>query len=309
MANMLNFYLKIQFLRTKRTIAQAGIPPLFVIPGLVILIFAAYYLLIQYPFWGACIISLFSIQVLFNLSAYERNNFLKTIYNTKDYYILRAVENLTISATSIILLIITTHYWFALLIALLCMLFLFTTTFKYWKTKIPTPFTRKPFEFIQGFRRTWFLIFTLYLLGGIGILYGNQNLGLFCIVCLSICCSFYYQEPENIYLFWNNNRKPLSFLLYKIKRGIVQLSLVLSPLILLFLIFSPFDYFKVLLVWLLVSIFIPAIICLKYAVYPRKINLTEGILLSLCISFYPLILALIPYYISKAIKNLKDHLS
>ena len=306
MAKVLYSYFKIQFLRIKRTISETGIPPILAIPALITLVFLAYSLLNLSPFWGACIITLLSIQILFSLSAYDRNNFLKSIYPTQDYFTIRTAENFSVSSVSIILLIITAHYWYAALNILICILFLFTTTIKIWKTKFPTPFTKKPFEFIQGVRRTWLLILLLYLLGSIGLIYGNEHLGLFCVLCISICCIFYYQEPENIYLFWTNNRKPLSFLIYKIKRGIIQLTWLLSPLILLFLILFPDAYLKILLVWILVIIFIPMMICLKYAVYPRKINLTEGVVISLCISFYPLILALIPYYISKAIKNLKD---
>lgn len=299
-------YFKIQFRRCKRTIIETGIPLLIAYPIFIALFFLVFHLLSLYPFWASCIISLSNIQILFNLSDYDRNNFLKSIYHEKDYYRIRIVENLLVSSVSIILLSITENYWHTALIILACILFLFTTTIRFWKTSLPTPFTKKPFEFILGFRRTWLLILVIYLLGSIGLLYGNENLGLFCVFCISICCSFYYQDPENIYFYWSNNRKPVTFLIYKIKRGILQLSILILPLIILFLILFPSSYLKIILVWFLVTLLIPTVICIKYAVYPRKISITEGLMLSLCLSFYPLVLALIPYYISKAIKNLRN---
>jgi hypothetical protein len=50
---------------------------------------------------------------------------------------------------------------------------------------------------------------------------------------------------------------------------------------------------------------IPFTISLKYAAYPEKVGISEGIILALCLAFYPLILAIIPYYYFKAIANLK----
>jgi len=306
MTGILHSYFKIQFRRCNRKITETGIPVLIAYPIFIALLFLVFHLLSLYPFWTSCIISLSTIQILFSLSDYDRNIFLKSIYREKDYYSIRIVENLLICSVSIILLIISENYWHTALIILACILFLFTTTVRFWKTSLPTPFTKKPFEFILGFRKTWLLILVIYLLGAIGLLHGNENLGLFCVFCISICCSFYYQDPENIYFYWNNNRKPVSFLIYKIKRGILQLSILLLPLILLFLILFPSSYLKIILVWGLVMLLIPTTICVKYAVYPRKISITEGLMLGLCLSFYPLVLALIPYYISKAIKNLTN---
>jgi len=45
---------------------------------------------------------------------------------------------------------------------------------------------------------------------------------------------------------------------------------------------------------------------MKYAVFPRKMSVTELTIVGLCLAFYPLILAIIPYYYFKAINNLKN---
>jgi hypothetical protein len=50
--------------------------------------------------------------------------------------------------------------------------------------------------------------------------------------------------------------------------------------------------------------FLCTIILAKYAAYPHEINLPEGTLVAISISFPPVLLALIPYLYFKAIRKL-----
>jgi len=93
---------------------------------------------------------------------------------------------------------------------------------------------------------------------------------------------------------------------HKIGRGVVQLSALLSPSLVLLAICCTTELYKGIIVWQIGITLIPFIISLKYAVFPRKINATEATVIALCLVFYPLIVAVVPYYYFKAINNLKS---
>ena len=297
-------YIKLQLRLLKRRFVEAGFSALLFYPVILGLHVLLYHFVKAYPTWGAYSVSLINLQVLFTLSDFRRIDFLKTTFTKRDYYNIRLIENSIISSGSIIVLLISGHFVLAAVSIILCVGFLFTTTAFVWTRRIPTPFTKKPFEFIIGFRRTWLLLLILYSIAMLGAIFGNQNLALFGLFCICFCCMFYYDQPEPSMVLWNRSRTASQFLMYKIRRGLVQLSLLILPLMGGIVAFFPESYYKVLIVWFLGLFLIPFVICVKYAVFPRKINITEGSILALCLAFYPLVLALIPYYFYKAVSNL-----
>ena len=288
-----------------RQVQDAGFPavlwPLAAIAGYV----ALYYVMERYPTWGAYAIVLANFQLLFSLSDTRRNDFLKANFSTGHYYSIRLLENLLISLGTLVLCLLHGHYLLAGLLLAFAAIFLFSSTTSLWKRSIPTPFTAKPFEFSIGFRKTWLLLAVLYALGFIGLAVGNVNLGLFCLFGICGCSVLYYQDPEPLLVHWNQCRRPLPFLRYKMWRGIIQLSLLLAPLLLGLAVLHPSGFYKGAIVWGLGLLLVPFMVCLKYAVFPRRLNATEASMVALCVMFYPLILAVIPYYCIKAIDNLK----
>lgn len=303
---MIANYFKLHAKFLKRQIVDAGFPALILFPAIICLYLSLYYLVKSFPPWGTYLLIIVNFQYLFYLSDFKRNDFLKTIFPINAYYKIRILENILISFGTFILLIVNNHYMLALLLLGCCILFMFTSTTSVWKRSIPTPFTKKPFEFIIGFRQTWLLLVLFYAVGIIAVTADNPNLILFCLFCTCLCCMFYYQTPEPVLIHWNQNRKASNFLRYKIGRGIIQLTLLLVPLLLLFGIGYPDQLYQACIVWLLGLILITFIITLKYAVFPRTMNVTEATIVGLCVIFYPLILAVIPYYYFKALHNLKN---
>lgn len=302
---MIANYFKLQVKILKRYIVEAGLPVFILYPALILLYTVLYQFVRLYPTWGAYLLVMANFQYLFSLSDFKRNDFLKTVFPKAVYYKVRILENVFISFGSLIILCLNGNYLIAVALLSFCILFIFTSAASIWKRSIPTPFTKKPFEFILGFRRTWLLLLLLYIISTIASTANNLNLILFCMFCICLCCIFYYQTPEPILVHWNQSRKATSFLHHKIGRAVAQLSLLLCPLLLLVAVCYPEELYKALIVWLLGIILIPFIISLKYAVFPRAINATEATVLSLCIIFHPLILAVIPYYYFKAVHNLK----
>ncbi|MGX1640711.1 hypothetical protein [Sphingobacterium sp. NPDC055431] len=299
-------YFNLQWKIICRSMKDFGLPWLLIFPAIALVYIAFFYLLRQYPYWAAYLIFLLNFQALFSLAEYQRNDFLKMTFNNLDYYLIRILENLILSFGTVILLIIFGKLNLALVLLAIAVLFVFVSTNSLWSGTFPTPFRKYPFEFIIGFRRTWPLLIILYVLAYIGLAFGNQNLALFCMFCICICGTLYYQVIEPGIILWNQNRKPVAFLLHKFTRGIIQLSLLLLPIAIPLCVIFPEDITKALIVWGLGLFLIPFAICLKYAVFPRKVSVSESIVLGLCLAFYPLVLVIIPYYYYKAIQNLKS---
>jgi hypothetical protein len=66
-----------------------------------------------------------------------------------------------------------------------------------------TPFSKKPFEFTAGFRKTFYVFLIAYVLTYIQVSVGNFNLGVFSVLLIGITCFSYYSKVENDYFVRN----------------------------------------------------------------------------------------------------------
>lgn len=304
---MINNYLKLQYKLLARQFKATGLP-LAVVPFLLLIAsYLAYYLLLQYPVFGSYAILLGNFQLLFLLAEKNRNDFLKNTFSKKDFYNIRLLENGIMTLPSITILLSQSLWLYTVVLVVLALIFAFLT-FKAFGKSIPTPFAKKPFEFIIGFRRSYLLILLLYLLAAIGFYVRNPNLVLFCVSGIALTCILYYQLPEPVFYLWNSRETPAVFLLRKFSRGLLQCLLFLLPMLLIYTVRFPSAWFNALIVLGGICFLLPFAITLKYVAYPREINFPEVFVLILCFSFYPLILALLPFYYVKALKNLKNYL-
>ncbi|WP_158656141.1 hypothetical protein [Sphingobacterium sp. HMA12] len=304
---MMNNYLKLQYKLLTRHFKATGLP-IAVAPLLLLgVCYLAHYLLLQYPVFGSYTLLLSNFQLLFLLTEKNRNDFLKNTFSTKDFYTIRLLENGLVILPSMLIFLFLGLWLYGVALIALAVVFAFLI-FKAFGKSIPTPFTKKPFEFIIGFRRSYLLIFILYILGAIGFYVMNPNLVLFCIAGISLTAVFYYQLPEPIFYLWNSRESPARFLLRKFRRGILQCLLFAFPLLLTYAFIFSSEWFNAVIVLGGILFLLPFAITLKYVAYPREINFPEVFALVLCFSFYPLILALLPFYYFKALKNLKNYL-
>lgn len=304
---MINNYLKLEYKLLTRHFKATGLPigiaPLLLLGAC----YLAYYLLLQYPVFGSYALLLSNFQLLFLLTEKNRNDFLKNTFSKKDFYTIRLLENgFVILPTIFIFLFLELWLYSAALIAL-AVVFAFLIFSAFGKS-IPTPFAKKPFEFIIGFRRSYLLLLVLYILAAIGFYVTNPNLVLFCVVGIALTAMCYYQLPEPIFYLWNSRETPTRFLLHKFKRGILQCLVFVFPLLLTYAFIFSSEWFNALIVLGGILFLLPFAITLKYVAYPREINFPEVSVLILCFSFYPLIVALLPFYYLKALKNLKNYL-
>lgn len=301
-------YFKLQYTLIKREVNDAGFP-FFVMPLFVIaILFALTALLGRYPSWASYLIALIVAQLLFSLNGNERNDFLKNLYSRKRFVSIRLAENILIALPFLFLLTVYQQWLSLSFVLILVHLFPFLRGNLSTARAMPTPFTRQPFEFIVGIRSSWFTLLITHLVAAISLYVGNSNLTLFClVVVILICGSFYYFTERELFV-WEHSQSPRQFIFMKIKRGILNCSTLLLPIVFAFTFRFPTLVWILLIVYLFALSFICLIVCIKYAAYPRSIGLPEMTVLTFSCLFFPLIITLIPYYYIQATRKLKDYL-
>ena len=243
---------------------------------------------------------------MFKYSEINRNNFLKLIFPREDYFRVRILENIITVLPFIIFLGFKNEpYTILLLIALSTFLSLMNINNQVTLT-IPTPFYKKPFEFIVGFR-IWIGVFLFaYFLTATSIIYQNFNLGLFSLVLVFLLCLSFYNEPENEFFVWVHKLKVNGFLFDKIKTAIIFSTIISSPIILSLLFFFQTEIWVIISFQILAYCYLLTVILAKYSAYPQKMNLPQGILLALSIIMPPVLLALIPFFYLQSYRRLKE---
>jgi len=192
------------------------------------------------------------------------------------------------------------------LCAIIIMLFNFSTNTN---VTIPTPFSKKPFEFTVGFRKT-FLIFPIaYFLAYISVSVGNFNLGVFSMLLIGLTCFSYYSKIENEYFVWNFNLSSKEFLLEKVKTCLTFFTLLSLPIIIVLSI-SFFKEIDILIVFLLLCYaYLTTIIFAKYSSFPNKMNMSQGILITISLMLPLLLLIIIPLFYYQSVKKLNTILN
>jgi hypothetical protein len=297
-------YFKLQFSLFNRKIKEIGLSPLLGY-GLTFLIFYGIsFTLFSLTEFAEYIYCLIAIALISKLSESGRNDFLKTVFSTNDYRKLRIVENLLLALPFVLFLLFENSFLLVLILIPLSTflsIFNFSNSFNY---TIPTPFGRKPFEFLVGFRKTFLMFPLAYFITYQSILVGNFNLGIFSMLLITIVVLTYYSKPENEIYVWNFSLSSKGFLMNKIRTGILFLTLLISPIIISLIVFFP-EEITISLVFLMLSyLYLIAMILAKYSVFPNEMNLPEGILLFASVFFPPLLLIVIPIFYSKSITQL-----
>lgn len=249
-----------------------------------------------------------ALSFVIKLKNTKRCQFLKNSFNKKDYNKLRLLENFIYIMPFILFLIYKALFICAILLlafALLMGLIKFSFNLNY---TIPTPFSKNPFEFIIGFRKTFFIFPLAYFLCFKSISASNLNLGLFTMMLIALTCSSFYLKPENEYFIWSFNLSPKQFLFEKVKICFINYSILCFPIILTLNSFFFIDFITIVSTYVLCLTFLSAIIFSKYSAYPNEINIPEVLLIIICLIFPPVIIGVIPYLYIKSIKKIKPFL-
>ena len=247
---------------------------------------------------------LFALIFISKLSEPKRNDFLKSIFNTYNYKKLRIVENIIYCLPFTLFLIYKKQFVFSItlnLFVICTMLFNFSTNLN---AVIPTPFSKKPFEFTVGFRKSFYVFPIAYFLTYISVSVGNFNLGIFSMLLIGIICFSYYSKIENDYFVWNYNLSPKEFLIEKTKTCLLFFTFLILPIIIT-LGFSFISQIDILIVFILLCYaYLITIIFAKYSSFPNDMSISQGILIGLSLVFPPILILFIPLFYSQSIKKL-----
>lgn len=302
----MKYYLNLQFKLWSRQIQETGVPIPLAVLILIGLLVLLNYLFTVYPIYAPYVIALIGLQASGFLSHHDRNEFLKISFSSQEYYKIRTIENLLFASPFLILLMIHTEFIVATVFLTLSVLMLFLKVKAFNQKAIPTPFKKKPFEFIIGFRNNWTTLIILYILFCIGLSFDNFNLGLVCMALAGFSQIRNYDLTESELYVWNYSMEPREFLWFKLKRACVQLITIVFPMVLALIILYPSYFIFSICVLVICCIGISFFITIKYAVFPRAIQIPEYLLFCIGIVLLPLAFFLFPYYFNKASQNLKS---
>jgi len=293
-------YLLLQYKMTNRKFQDVGFNPQLAYILMTVLFAGLSILLFQKTEFAIYIYLLIALTLLGKLSETRRTEFLKICYGDTQLKKIRIIENLIYSIPFFAFLLYKHLIVYAGLLWLLTTIlalvnFRTTLNFTIW-----TPFSKRPFEFMTGFRNSFYILFAAYALTIIAVLINNFNLGVFSMLLVFVTILSYYSKPENEYFVWVHNQNPKVFLLNKIKTALLFSSSIVLPIVLILAIFIPQNIGIILFFFLVGLAFLISVIVVKYAAYPDEINITQGIFLALCIWFPPILIILIPFFFKKS---------
>ena len=300
-------YFFLQYRLINRNLRDFGLNP---IVGyiLITLVFIGFSLFLFYKTIYADYILVFcSLSLTSRLSEIKRNDFLKLCFGRRTVMV-RIIENLISSIPFISILVYQHCFLFSgilISISVLLALTRFRTSFN---LTIPTPFSKKPFEFTVGFRNTFYLFAIAYCITVISVFVDNFNLGIFSLLLVFFSIYSYYLKPENEYYVWIYASSARRFLLEKIKTGLAFFSLTALPVLLLLGFCFSDNILPLLAFFVLGLIFLLTVVLMKYLEYPDGAGLLQVILITLALSFPPMLVVVIPLFLYQSTDKLNKFL-
>lgn len=298
-------YFRLQYLIITREFKELGINPL----AGSILMLAAFFLLSGFLFhrteFAKYLLILICVSLLLKLSEKNRTDFILSTFGHKRKRQIRVVENSMLTIPFVFVLIYQNAYYESItlfLTGIALALFSYQSNFNF---ALPTPFSKRPFEFTVGFRKTMLLFALAYTLTFLAIWVANFNLGIFSMMLVFITSMSFYSQPENEYYVWIYSKNPRSFIFKKMSQATINVFILNVPIILTLLFFYFSDFIWTLAFFGIGLLFLWTTILAKYSKFPQKMHLPEAILIVFCIYVPPALLAILPFFYIKSINKLK----
>lgn len=304
----MRFYFFLQYKMLNRHISDFGLHPFCgYLLSFIIFIGLSLYLFHRTAF--APLIYIFiALGFVYRLSEKSRNDFISQCFNEKYYYKIRILENLICVLPFIILLLVYMQFLSVLLLAVLSTLLAFRTFSQQLNISIPTPFYRRPFEFIVGFRSSWFLLVLIYFVTIMAVIVKNLNLGIFTLFAVFVLSFSFYLKPEDSYFVWIFKQNPNGFLWNKIKTAVLHSTFISLPITVALCVVFKTESIYIAGFHIAGYLLLCMIILTKYSVYPHQMNIPQLIIFVSCVGFPPLLLIVIPYLYIQSVKHLKAYL-
>ncbi|MEQ9266009.1 MAG: hypothetical protein RLN81_12345 [Balneolaceae bacterium] len=291
--------------RVFRAFEEAGINPVLGSGITIFLFVVASHLIIQKEDYGPYLYLLVAVIFLNVLNESSRNNFLKGCFKDSDYRIVRVLENIFLAVPFAIFFMAFGFYFFAFgLMALSIALSLFTHSFKS-GFALPTPFSKRPFEFAIGFRKAVLLIILSYTTGFVAIYIQNFNLAISTLVVLFLIMITFYSLQEDTFFVWIHSMTANSFILSKVATAISFSLLFTVGLALPLIVFFPENLYLVLLIELLGITLVVTSLLGKYATFPSESSLVHGLIITFSLVFPYLLIFIIPFLYLRSRNKLK----
>jgi len=169
---------------------------------------------------------------------------------------------------------------------------------------VPTPFYKRPYEFIVGFRKTYFAFILAIVLLVISIDVENFNLGIASLLIPFIVCMSFYSKSEPQFYVWIHSKTVQEFLAGKILTASLYALALSLPFAISLFTFYPHNFWIIAIFIIIGWLFIIMSLLGKYANYPSEMNVMQGFAVMFSVFFPPLTLLIIPFFYSKAKHNL-----
>lgn len=169
------------------------------------------------------------------------------------------------------------------------------------------------FEWKAGVRKYFYLLVILQFIGLLGFYYVGPIPVV--VYFLGVFIIGFYQECESELLLMVGERNPNQFLLRKIFLGLGLFALMISPMVVLFLLFHPGYWYIPLLLFLLIGSVLVYVILLKYAFFEANTIKSSNVFWAIwgigalfLPPFLPVVWVLSIYFYFKATNKLKPYL-
>lgn len=302
-------YFRLQWRRLFRILKETGVNPyLALMIAMALFVLGSISILAKAPY-SEVVYALLGLGSSNILAGTKRNQFLQQCFTGHKYRQLRLVENLIWAVPFAIMLLFHQAFLTAGLVVLGTVVFSRLQLTLPNALALPTPFSRRPYEFAIGFRKTFWVFPLAFALVYFSYDSGNYNLGVFALAVVLLLPIGYYSVPEPKLYVWTHQMEPGKFLNHKLRIGLLfALSISLLPTIALSIAFPQYAWLT--LVFQALGLFYVALGILgKYAYYPSSVNIMPMLALAGCLIFPPALLVVLPSFYAHALRKLKPLLS
>jgi predicted histidine transporter YuiF (NhaC family) len=246
------------------------------------------------------IYSSIGVLVAWTATTEKRNEFISTIFTQSDYTVLRMVEHVIMLLPFSIFLCAKSQYICAASILVIGMMMHMHIGRSWTWPTVPTPFGRYPYEMTVGFRRSWWLILSMYALIAWGLWIHNHNLSLFGLMVIGLITSTYYLYTEPVYFVWIHAMKEDRFITHKLSVGMWYQAWLVWPAAFLLLALAPDIRWLCIGVMIGSALYLATCMLVKYTCYPMEVNLVYSFLLMICLFIPPMMLIALPFIYQRA---------
>ena len=247
----------------------------------------------------------FSSGLVMNNHARPKSDFLFLVFGSTRFRKIRLIENIIIQLPFFIVLTLKGSFMEAASLLVLSVIVAFYDFKVGFVRKIPTPFPNYAFEYLTGFRQSFWLFPLLVLVMLMAVVSENTGLALSVIIGVILLSAMWHSKPEPEYYVWIFSLKPSAFLFFKFRTALLCTGILLAPALLCFIVFFHAHLFMLTVTLLVGSVFLFTYQLAVYSAFPAEMNLPHAILLALVVAFPPSLLVVFPLFYLRSVKNLK----